>query len=123
MTMRFDEAVTPQDPINRARLLAVVGGDRQLLVELIDLFLEQIPTLLHQIDDAIAGGDDVGLRRSAHTLKGSLATFAADEAMDAAQALERIGASGELHEAEPVRAALARALTRVEETLIAERTL
>ena len=106
---------------DRARLLAVAGGDRALVVELVGLYLQQVPTLTAQIESAAAGGDCDALRRAAHTLKGSLLTLAASEAAAAAHALELLGAAGgALPGADAAVASLARALARVDEALRVE---
>ncbi|AHG93420.1 PAS sensor protein (plasmid) [Gemmatirosa kalamazoonensis] len=123
------DAVRPvrddEPAVDRVALLATVGGNRVLLVELVDLFLEQSPSLMALIDAAIADGSADALRRAAHTLKGSLITFAAQRAVAAARALELLG-DGDLAdprvraEASAARAVLAAEIERVRERLVAE---
>ncbi|WP_149108331.1 response regulator [Limnoglobus roseus] len=67
------------------------GGDKDLLKELAGLFLDEVPTLMGQINEGIANRDGPGLRMAAHTLKGSAGTFAAAETCDAAWRLEQAG--------------------------------
>jgi HPt (histidine-containing phosphotransfer) domain-containing protein len=74
--------------------LEQAAGDRDLVLEMIDVFMEEKPKLLSSIQRAIDTGDEAGLRRAAHTLKGALHHLAADRAAGAAAVLEAIGKSG-----------------------------
>lgn len=87
---RLDESVA----------LSRVGGDVELLREVIGLFLDDYPQSLDMIRDAVARGDQSSLERHAHSLKGSVSTFGAQEAFEAALALEKQGRSGDLAQAQ-----------------------
>jgi HPt (histidine-containing phosphotransfer) domain-containing protein len=65
-----------------------VGGDRELLCEIIDAFLDDCPRLTAALAAAIMRGDAVAARRAAHTLKGALSTLGATEASSVAQQIE-----------------------------------
>ncbi len=93
------------------------GGSHDLLVELAELFLEQSPTMRDEIRSAIEAKDTVALRRSAHTLKGSVALFGAKRAFALAQRLEELGREGTLEGAEEARAALDEAVVRLGEEI------
>jgi HPt (histidine-containing phosphotransfer) domain-containing protein len=80
--------------------LSRVGGDMELLREVVGLFLDDYPQSLEMIRDAVARGDQSSLERHAHSLKGSVSTFGAQEAFDAAQALEKQGRTGDLAQAQ-----------------------
>lgn len=68
----------PETPvIDETRLMAEFGGDREILAELRDLFLEHAPPLYETIKDAIASGDLNAISRDAHSLKGACATYGA----------------------------------------------
>ena len=77
-------------------------GDLDLLRVVAATFLECTPPLLHDIRQGIVAGDAGSVSRIAHRLRGSLANFAADEAVDAACRLERMGAEGDLAGADAV---------------------
>jgi HPt (histidine-containing phosphotransfer) domain-containing protein len=77
--------------LNRELALSRVGGDVELLREIAVLFLEDYPKALEEIRDALARGDARGVERSAHGLKGSVANFGADQAVDAARQIEEMG--------------------------------
>ena len=83
-------------PFDLVRALQNVGGDTDLLAELMDLFVQGMPERLDAAWAAIEGGDSDAVARTAHTLKGSVGNFAAKEAFDLALTLETAGRSGEL---------------------------
>jgi signal transduction histidine kinase/DNA-binding response OmpR family regulator/HPt (histidine-containing phosphotransfer) domain-containing protein len=72
-------------------LLNRVSGDHALMAEVIRLFLEDLPSRRAAIDAAVAAGDPVALRESAHALKGAAATVTANALAEAAAALEDLG--------------------------------
>jgi len=71
--------------------LSHVDGDRQLLAELAELFLQDYPRLLEEIRDSIPKADFATLERGAHTLKGRLAFFGIQRIRQMAMALEEMG--------------------------------
>jgi len=73
------------------RALKQTGGDRQLLVELMTIFLHECPHWLSQLRRAVDAGDFGEVRRLAHSIKGSCGYFAADAAYAAAFELEEAG--------------------------------
>ncbi len=100
-------------------LLARVGGDRQLLAELIQLFEPDARKLLGQIRDAVRKQDALALRQSAHALKGAVANFAAKAAYDAAFALESMAREGQLAPAAETADALAAEVAHLQTALAA----
>jgi HPt (histidine-containing phosphotransfer) domain-containing protein len=97
--------------------LQSVDGDRELLVEMADLFLQDSASLMEQVGQAIQTGNASDLHRSAHTLKGSVANFVAEGARDAAMQLEMMGRSGNLSGAPARYATLVEEMRRVEADL------
>jgi two-component system sensor histidine kinase/response regulator len=85
------EPELPPAPGVSDRVLARVGGDRQLLAEISKLFVDDAPRHLEKIRDAIEQRDGESLRRAAHGLKGAAANFEADGVVSAARMLEEIG--------------------------------
>ena len=71
-------------------LLALMDGDRELLQELIDVFLEDAPRRIEDVRHALDTGDAVGLYRAAHTLKGSAGNFGAPDVVGLALGLETL---------------------------------
>jgi len=73
-----------------------VGGDQELLKEIADLFLEDAPQILAAVRSAVESGDAEALQRAAHSLKGSVANFGAEEAVRSAYSLEQMGQDNDL---------------------------
>ncbi|MCB0265028.1 MAG: Hpt domain-containing protein [Calditrichia bacterium] len=82
--------------LNREELFARVDDDVELLGELIELFLEDYPDLITEIEKAIQQKDAIALKKAAHTLKGAVGNFCAEGAFEASRKLEAIGAQGNL---------------------------
>ena len=86
----------------RSTLLDRLGGDEEVFVEVIKIFLEDAPLLLTGMDEALAAGDAKTLRRLAHSMKGSSGTAGAEALQQASQALEQAAAAGDLAAAAPL---------------------
>jgi signal transduction histidine kinase/CheY-like chemotaxis protein len=81
----------PAPPVDfdETAALARVGGDRALLCELLGVFLDEAPSWLSGLDDAIAAGDVEKVHRLAHTVKGAADQCGIPRAFEIAFALER----------------------------------
>ena len=93
--------------------LEAVDGEESLLRTLVEAVLEESPQILDAIRRAVADQDAYSLRSAAHTLKGSIRYFRADNAFDAAFRLERMGKEGELRDAEEVLRVLEEETSRI----------
>jgi HPt (histidine-containing phosphotransfer) domain-containing protein len=76
-----------------------VGGDEELMQEIVGLFLEEYPTLYSEIRSSVERQDARGLEYSAHTLKGSVSNFGAQLVTQTALDLELMGRRNEFHQA------------------------
>ncbi len=94
------------DSFDSLAALELTGDDRELLVELIDLFTEQAAPLLLEIREAVGRSDGQLLARAAHKLKGSLSALSAQPAWECTHQLEEMGRSGDLTNAPAAGAAL-----------------
>jgi HPt (histidine-containing phosphotransfer) domain-containing protein len=74
------------DPTGGGALLARVG----------QLYLETAPALGKSLSEAAAGGDPVGVRRAAHSLKSSSANLGADALSALCSRVETSAAAGEI---------------------------
>jgi HPt (histidine-containing phosphotransfer) domain-containing protein len=83
---KFSEQV-----FDKAKALENLGGDMDLLKEIIGIFLDDFPNQMKQIREGILTGDAKAVEHAAHSLKGSVANFAAKRAYDAAYRLEVMG--------------------------------
>ena len=68
--------------------LLYTDGDKEMLVTVIEVFLEEGPKTLGLLKDKIEAEDVDGIKESAHTLRGSVSIFGAQKAADAAGAVE-----------------------------------
>jgi two-component system sensor histidine kinase/response regulator len=68
------------------------GGDENMRRELTQLYLEEYPSSLQSIREAISARESEELLEAAHHLKGSSAVFGAKRVVHAAQRLEKMGA-------------------------------
>jgi two-component system, sensor histidine kinase and response regulator len=75
---------------DREAALRRVEGDEEILRELVETFLDQVPELMDGIRASARAGEAPELRRGAHTLKGSAAVFAASSVTEAALRLETL---------------------------------
>jgi HPt (histidine-containing phosphotransfer) domain-containing protein len=84
--------------LDRQLALSRVGGDLDLLKEIAHLFVEDYPKLLADLHQAIDRGDAVAIERTAHGLKGSVSTFGARTAMEAARTIESLGRARQVND-------------------------
>ena len=104
-------------PIDKELALSRVGGDAELLLEIAILFLEDYPKVIADLHDAAARGDALGVERTAHSLKGSVANFGAKGVMETALKIEDMGRARRIGEVAPLLQALERALAAIKPQL------
>lgn len=75
--------------------LELIGGEEELLLSVLDMFLEEVPEYLVTLEASAQQQDQETLVRTAHTLKGLLSTFCAVSATQASHALEQAAKQGE----------------------------
>src|SRR6266508_4075529 len=105
-----------------ARLQADLGGgDPAIVVELIDMFLADMPQMLTEIRTAIAEGTVEQVQRAAHTLKSTSATLGAQLLAARCGMLEMLAREGRLDEAIDQLRHIEASYERTEHTLQAMR--
>jgi CheY-like chemotaxis protein/HPt (histidine-containing phosphotransfer) domain-containing protein len=109
----------PKEVLDREKALAVVGGDRRLLGELVRLYFTESPKWLAELRSGLASNEAQQVRRCAHNLKGTLISFGAHQASEAALRLEMMGRHGNLSEAAAAFAGLTEELRQLEPHLVA----
>jgi len=97
--------------------LARVGGDRELLREVVELFLHHAPEQVTAVRDAIRRQDAAALEFSAHALKGSVGNFSARTSWELADRLETMAREDHLTQATECFESLLRALDRLMDAL------
>lgn len=110
-------AKTDPTPFQLEMALERLGGDRQLLAEMAELFLRDCDAYRLQIQQAVANGDRQALLMAAHTLKGSASNFAAAPTCATAMALEKMAREGNSSNASLLLHELETALRRLTSAL------
>ena len=86
--------------VDRDALIALLDGDPDLIMMIIDSFLNNCPDYMVAIRGAVEEKDAERLTREAHSLKGAAGSLRAEPAREAARALEEMGRSDDFTEAE-----------------------
>ncbi len=106
----------PAEVVDWQVALRTVGGDHELLHEVVEMFLVESPRLMAAMKDAVGSSDATALVQPAHTLKTSLGYFGIQNGFELALQLEKMGRASDLSGvAEPLAA-----LERLLATAIAE---
>lgn len=79
--------------------LSHADGDKELLGQLLEMYLVQSNQDITDIESALSRKDAKRLEFVAHSLKGASATLAAETVRELAYKMEKVGASGILSEA------------------------
>ncbi len=109
------------DPLDRSVLAGLRElGDQELLTELAELFVEDVPPRLEALREAIEGGDAASVGRAAHALKGSSGNMGASGMSTICAELEDAERSGELQSAPVLLKRLEAEFGRVRTALEAE---
>jgi two-component system sensor histidine kinase/response regulator len=100
-------------PFNAQQAYDRIGGDEELLHELVRVFVEEWPRWRQSLIDAMASGDLPQVRRLGHTIRGALGHFGLPSAESAALRLETLPAECEVSHADMVFKDLASEIERV----------
>lgn len=68
------ETVNTKPTMNKINLqpaLASMDHDQDILYAVVDAFVEEVPKLVKQLEDALAAEDQTAVKRASHTLKGN----------------------------------------------------
>lgn len=90
--------------IDEGAALDALSGDRQLLCQLAEIFVEDAPIILKDLDSAVATNNLELARRLVHSLKGLSSTFFAKSSTQLASRLEaelQRGSAESLHNGGP----------------------
>ena len=91
-----DATINDSAVLDETRLMATVGGSRELASELAEIFLQELTPRMTDIDSAIKAGDAEKLRFTAHALRGSAASLSAGAVSTAAGSIETMARNGDL---------------------------
>jgi two-component system, sensor histidine kinase and response regulator len=109
-----DAPVADPEICDITALMARFEDDTDLIQELAALFLDDAPSLVEKIRQAVQSCDSSSLEKAAHALKGSVANFCVQRAQEAAVRLEEIGRAGEAASAEPALRCLEKSLNELQ---------
>jgi CNT family concentrative nucleoside transporter len=88
--------------VDWAHAFETVGGDHQLLHELIKVFLKDRDSLVDNIRNALESDNDKELRLSAHSIKGALTHLGARESAELAMKMESLASKQDINSARSV---------------------
>ena len=94
-----DPLPPPIDLASLANLRTIGGDDAAFVAEIVQMFREDTPPRLEELDACVASGDADRLAKVAHSLKGSASNFGAAHLRTLLVQLEAIAKSGHLAEA------------------------
>jgi len=97
-------AAPPIDPASLLALRAMNPGDDSFLREIIQIFLDDSPARISEIEQGLASADTRLLTRAAHSLKGSSSNFGAARLQAVCEKIEKLGRTGSLAEVPPLLA-------------------
>ena len=95
------------------RVLGQLGGDQQLLHEVIEIFIDQAPKHIEALRRALAEGDAEVVERTAHSMKGELGYLGIAEVSQQAREIEDLGRKHDLGRASRVFAAFEPAIADI----------
>ncbi len=81
---------------NRQKAIETVGGNPELLEMLGEIYKEDAPMIILQLERAVEMNDAITVRAAVHRLKGMSATFYATELVELLQKCEWTASRGEL---------------------------
>ena len=89
-------------------------GEPDVLAEILNLFLEEVPKRILALQSALAAGDAPEVSRAAHSLKGSSGNIGAQSMLDVCRQLDDVARAGDLGSVAPLVASLTSEYHRVE---------
>lgn len=99
--------------LNKDEIMERIDGDIELLMDMIELFIADCPKLMSNIKNAIDQKNSNELKRSAHTLKGSVSNFSAQLVYDITLELEFMGRNNDMENAEEAYTKLEKEIERL----------
>ena len=110
--MGADSALDPK-VIDTLRQLTP-AGEPDVLAEILQLFLDEVPKKLRALQDAVERADAPEAARVAHSLKGSSGNIGAGDMMDVCRRIDDLARTGDLAAVAPLLASLTSEYHRAE---------
>ena len=118
MEMKVSSGIDDLPVLEPEKFEEQVGYDNELMVEIIDLFLEERRGQVSGMEDCVANKDWDSLSKIAHTIKGSLGSLHAARARSRAQELETAARNSEVEVSLRAHRQLIRDLEALEPVLL-----
>ena len=113
------------EPLDKIALTALADaqeeGEPDLIVELIDLYLDDAPKLVGDIQRAAKRGDAIAIKRAAHALKGSSGSMGVSQVAELCKVFEQLNSVELDHRSEVLLPLLVREFDRARDALLEER--
>jgi two-component system, sensor histidine kinase and response regulator len=103
--------------LDYAEMLNSVGGDEEILLNVLEVFLQQCTAMRAALCDAAADGDGIRLARAAHSLRGGAGIFLTKTATQLLSDLEACGKSDSFSEVERLLSAFSVEMDQIEDEL------
>ncbi len=113
------ERTSMAEVFNRAAALERCGDDPHLLQELIEMFQTEATLWMRDLEAAVMNDNAEQVKRLAHTIKGAVGTFAAQQAYDIALKMEMLGQEQRLTEAKVLLPEMQAVMERLKAALAA----
>jgi HPt (histidine-containing phosphotransfer) domain-containing protein len=98
-------------------MLERLGGDDELLAEVLDVFLEELPGMVTDLRTAVSSQNADAVMRAAHSIKGALLNVSADSSADLASRLEQLARAERLDGSRELLAELEVELDRLDRSM------
>jgi len=95
-----DEAIDGglSETLDIEKAMEQLGGDRDLLTEVLGIFLKDVPRKLDSLRESLERNDREGIRIAAHSMKGASANIAAERVRGVAYQLEQMALTGHIEQ-------------------------
>jgi HPt (histidine-containing phosphotransfer) domain-containing protein len=102
------------DPVyDRSRAISQLAGDEALFSAIAAVFVAECDSYCASLEAALASGKPVELRREAHSVKSTLASFSCESGRVLAQRLENLASSGSFDGASEMTAEVVAVMRRL----------
>jgi HPt (histidine-containing phosphotransfer) domain-containing protein len=125
LSLQASVADAARDAVDMSVLIsfedAQIEGEPDLIVELIDLYLEDTPHRVAAMQKALATADALSLKRAAHSLKGSSANLGARRVAALCDELEHLSGNDMFQKVRALLSGLEQEFAYVQQAFAAER--
>jgi len=92
--------ISDSQPVDLETALKRMEGDRELFDELLNIFINHVPSLLNDLRSAVGKDDSESVRITAHSLKGAASNICAEPTRAIAERIELMSKAGHMKNVE-----------------------